>query len=42
MEDIISILIKSFGEELDFINKLIKIVEFWEKKCIFLKISLIN
>ena len=37
MEDIISILIKSFGEELDFINKLIKIVEFWEKKMYFSK-----
>ena len=37
MEDIISILIKSFGEELDFINKLIKIVEFWEKKMFFSK-----
>lgn len=37
MEEIISILIKSFGEELDFINKLIKIVEFWEKKMFFSK-----
>ena len=37
MEDVISILIKSFGEELDFVNKLIKIVEFWEKKMYFSK-----
>ena len=37
MEDVISILIKSFGEELDFVNKLIKIVEFWEKKIYFSK-----
>ena len=37
MEDVISILIKSFGEELDFINKLMKIVEFWEKKMYFSK-----
>ena len=35
MENIISILIKSFGEEIDFINKLLKIVEFWEKKNVF-------
>jgi hypothetical protein len=37
MEEVISILIKSFGEELDFVNKLIKIVEFWEKKMYFSK-----
>ena len=37
MEDVISILIKSFGEELDFVNKLINIVEFWEKKMYFSK-----
>ena len=37
MEEVISILIKSFGEELDFINKLIKIIEFWEKKLYFSK-----
>ena len=37
MENIISILIKSFGEEIDFINKLLKIVEFWEKKMYFSK-----
>ena len=35
MEEIIHILIKSFGEELEFVNKLLKIIEFWEKRCIF-------
>ena len=35
MEDIINVLIKTFGEELDFINNLLKIIEFWEKKMYF-------
>lgn len=35
MEEILNILIKSFGDELDFINKLYKIVEYWEKKMYF-------
>ncbi len=37
LEEVINILIKSFGEELDFINKLLKIIEFWEKKMYFSK-----
>ena len=37
MEEIIQILIKSFGEELEFVNKLLKIIEFWEKKMYFSK-----
>lgn len=35
MEEIIHILIKSFGDELDFVNKLLKIIEYWEKKMYF-------
>ena len=35
MEEIIHILIKSLGEELEFVNKLLKIIEFWEKKMYF-------
>ena len=37
MEEIINIMIKSFGEELEFINRLLKIIEFWEKKMYFSK-----
>ena len=37
MEEIIHILIKSFGEELEFVNRLLKIIEFWEKKMYFSK-----
>jgi hypothetical protein len=37
MEEVILIMIKSFGDELEFINKLLKIIEFWEKKMYFSK-----
>ena len=37
MEEIVNIMIKSFGEELEFINKFLKIIEFWEKKMYFSK-----
>ena len=37
MEEIINIMLKSFGEELEFINRLLKIIEFWEKKMYFSK-----
>ena len=37
MKDIIQILIQSFGQELEFIQNLIKIIEFWEKKMYFSK-----
>ena len=37
MEEVIHIIIKSFGDELEFINRLLKIIEFWEKKMYFSK-----
>ena len=37
MEEIINIMLKSFGEELEFINRLLKIIEFWEKKMYYSK-----
>ena len=37
MEEIINIMIKAFGEELEFIIRLLKIIEFWEKKMYFSK-----
>jgi len=38
MEEIIQIMLKAFGDELDFVKKLLKILEFWEKKMYFSKI----
>lgn len=37
MEEVISIIIKAFGEELEFIIRLLKLIEFWEKKMYFSK-----
>ena len=35
MEEVINIMIKAFGEELEFITRLLKINEFWEKNVFF-------
>ena len=37
MEEVINIMIKTFGEDLEFINRLLKLIEFWEKKMYFSK-----
>ena len=37
MEEVIQIMIKTFGEDLEFVNRLFKIIEFWEKKMYFSK-----
>lgn len=37
MEEVINIMIKTFGEDLEFVNRLLKIIEFWEKKMYFSK-----
>ncbi len=37
MEEVINIMIKTFGEDLEFVNRLLKIIEFWEKKNVFFK-----
>ena len=37
MEEVIHIMLKSFGEDLGFVNTLLKMIEFWEKKMYFSK-----
>ena len=37
MEEVIQIMIKTFGEDLEFVNRLLKVIEFWEKKMYFSK-----